>query len=155
MNLWIDIQDTLAEPIPSQEQIQGWIMVALKANARLNNQPLAEEVEITIRIVDEQEIQELNHQYRSKDKPTNILSFPFQAPDYVELPLLGDLVICRGVVEQEAIEQHKSREAHWAHIIIHGVLHLLEHDHILDGEAEIMENLEKRILEELGFDDPY
>lgn len=155
MNLWIDLQDTLAEPIPSLDKMQLWASTAIELNARYKNELLPEESEITIRIVDEQEIHELNHQFRDKDKPTNVLSFPFQPPEFVELPLLGDLVICRGVVEKEAIEQHKTSEAHWAHMIIHGVLHLLEHDHILNEEAEIMEGLEKEIMQVLGFDSPY
>ena len=113
------------------------------------------ESEVTIRLVDEAESHELNHTYRGKDKPTNVLSFPFEAPPEIELPLLGDLIICRQVVEQEAKEQEKSLEAHWAHMVIHGSLHLLGYDHIEDEEAEEMESLETEIMLALGYPDPY
>jgi len=93
--------------------------------------------------------------YRGKDRPTNVLSFPFECPDEVELLLLGDLVICRQVVEREAIEQEKPLMAHWAHMIVHGSLHLLGYDHIEDDEAEEMESLETEIMQGLGFADPY
>jgi len=103
----------------------------------------------------EGESRELNHTYRGKDKPTNVLSFPFEAPPGIELPLLGDLIICRQVVEQEAQEQEKTLEAHWAHMVIHGSLHLLGYDHIEDDEAEEMESLETEIMLALGYPDPY
>ena len=111
--------------------------------------------EITIRIVDEMESQHLNHEYRGKDKPTNVLSFPFDAPPGVELELLGDLVICRQVVEREAKEQEKDLFAHWAHMVVHGSLHLLGYDHIQDDEAEEMEAIEISVLNALGFENPY
>jgi len=155
MQLWIDLQNTLTEPIPSIEQMQLWAETAIRADALYRQESIAEELEFTIRVVDQEEIRELNHQYRNKDKATNVLSFPFQAPEYVELPLLGDLVICREVVEREAREQNKSSEAHWAHIVIHGVLHLLDYDHIVEPEAELMEGLETTIMQELGFENPY
>ena len=110
---------------------------------------------MTVRIVDEAESNELNLTYRGKDKPTNVLSFPFEAPPGLELPLLGDLVICRQVVEREAQEQGKPLMAHWAHMVVHGSLHLLGYDHIEDEEAEEMEALERDIMQELGFADPY
>ena len=88
-------------------------------------------------------------------KPTNVLSFPFEAPPGIELPLLGDLIICRQVVEQEAEEQGKTVEAHWAHMVVHGTLHLLGYDHIEDEEAEEMEALEAEIMLALGYPDPY
>ena len=113
------------------------------------------EAEVTVRIVDEAESNELNLTYRGKDKPTNVLSFPFEAPPGLELPLLGDLVICRQVVEREAEEQGKPLMAHWAHMVVHGSLHLLGYDHIDDEEAEEMEQLERDIMQELGFADPY
>lgn len=113
------------------------------------------ETEITIRIVDEAESHELNLTYRGKDKPTNVLSFPFEVPEGIELPLLGDLIICRQVVEKEAQEQQISLESHWAHLAIHGTLHLLGYDHIEDAEAEEMEGLETEIMQSLGFEDPY
>ncbi|WP_101775423.1 rRNA maturation RNase YbeY [Pasteurella oralis] len=135
------------ENLPSEAQIQAWANRAL--------QPKLSDVEMTVRIVDEAESHELNLTYRGKDKPTNVLSFPFECPDEVELSLLGDLVICRQVVEKEAQQQGKALMAHWAHMIVHGSLHLLGYDHIDDAEAEEMESLETEIMQALGFDDPY
>jgi len=133
--------------LPTAEQIEQWATAA--------EQPQRDEVEMTVRIVDEAESHELNLNYRGKDRPTNVLSFPFECPDEVELPLLGDLVICRQVVEREAQEQDKPVMAHWAHMVVHGSLHLLGYDHIEDDEAEEMESLETQIMTELGFADPY
>ena len=135
------------EGLPTEEQIVQWATGAV--------QPEGNEVEMTVRIVDEAESHELNLTYRGKDRPTNVLSFPFECPDEVELPLLGDLVICRQVVEREASEQEKPLMAHWAHMGVHGSLHLLGYDHIEDDEAEEMESLETQIMQGLGFDDPY
>ena len=133
--------------LPTAEQIEQWATATV--------QPQSDEVEMTVRIVDEAESHELNLNYRGKDRPTNVLSFPFECPDEVELPLLGDLVICRQVVEREAQEQDKPVMAHWAHMVVHGSLHLLGYDHIEDDEAEEMESLETQIMTELGFADPY
>ena len=133
--------------LPTVEQIEQWATAAV--------QPQSDEVEMTVRIVDEAESHELNLNYRGKDRPTNVLSFPFECPDEVELPLLGDLVICRQVVEREAQEQDKPVMAHWAHMVVHGSLHLLGYDHIEDDEAEKMESLETQIMTGLGFADPY
>jgi len=133
--------------LPPESNFQRWLEAVLP-----QFQP---ESEVTIRLVDEAESRELNHTYRSKDKPTNVLSFPFEAPPGIELPLLGDLIICRQVVEQEAAEQEKALEAHWAHMVIHGSLHLLGYDHIEDEEAEEMESLETEIMLALGYPDPY
>ena len=135
------------EGLPTEEQIVQWATGAV--------QPEGNEVEMTVRIVDEAESHELNLTYRGKDRPTNVLSFPFECPDEVALPLLGDLVICRQVVEREAAEQEKPLMAHWAHMVVHGCLHLLGYDHIEDDEAEEMESLETQIMQGLGFDDPY
>lgn len=135
------------EGLPTEEEIVQWATAAV--------QPEGDEVEMTVRIVDEAESHELNLTYRGKDRPTNVLSFPFECPDEVELPLLGDLVICRQVVEREAAEQEKPLMAHWAHMVVHGSLHLLGYDHIEDDEAEEMESLETQIMQGLGFDDPY
>lgn len=135
------------EGLPTEEQIVQWATDAV--------QPEGNEVEMTVRIVDEAESHELNLTYRGKDRPTNVLSFPFECPDEVELPLLGDLVICRQVVEREASEQEKPLMAHWAHMVVHGSLHLLGYDHIEDDEAEEMESLETQIMQGLGFADPY
>ena len=133
--------------LPTAEQIEQWATAAV--------QPQSDEVEMTVRIVDEAESHELNLNYRGKDRPTNVLSFPFECPDEVELPLLGDLVICRQVVEREAQEPDKPVVAHWAHMVVHGCLHLLGYDHIEDDEAEEMESLETQIMTGLGFADPY
>ena len=133
--------------LPTAEQIEQWATAAV--------QPQSDEMEMTVRIVDEAESHALNLNYRGKDRPTNVLSFPFECPDEVELPLLGDLVICRQVVEREAQEQDKPVMAHWAHMVVHGSLHLLGYDHIEDDEAEKMESLETQIMTGLGFADPY
>lgn len=135
------------ENLPTEAQIQEWANRAVP--------PELSDVEMTVRIVDEAESHDLNFTYRGKDKPTNVLSFPFECPDEVELGLLGDLVICRQVVEKEAEEQGKPLMAHWAHMVVHGSLHLLGYDHIEDDEAEEMENLETEIMQSLGFEDPY
>jgi len=97
----------------------------------------------------------LNQQYRGKDKPTNVLSFPFEVPEEIELDLLGDLIICTKVVEQEAKQQHKVLHTHWAHLVIHGCLHLLGYDHINEQDAEEMEKLEVQLLSTLNISDPY
>ena len=145
----IDLQIACEEEsgLPTAEQIEQWATAAV--------QPQSDEVEMTVRIVDEAESHALNLNYRGKDRPTNVLSFPFECPDEVELPLLGDLVICRQVVEREAQEQEKPLMAHWAHMVVHGSLHLLGYDHIEDDEAEEMESLETQIMTGLGFADPY
>lgn len=148
-SIFVDLQIATEniEALPTEEQIVQWATAAV--------QPEGDEVEMTVRIVDEAESHELNLTYRGKDRPTNVLSFPFECPDEVELPLLGDLVICRQVVEREAAEQEKPLMAHWAHMVVHGSLHLLGYDHIEDDEAEEMESLETQIMQGLGFDDPY
>ena len=148
-SIFVDLQIATEniEGLPTEEQIVQWATAAV--------QPEGDEVEMTVRIVDEAESHELNLTYRGKDRPTNVLSFPFECPDEVELPLLGDLVICRQVVEREAAEQEKPLMAHWAHMVVHGSLHLLGYDHIEDDEAEEMESLEAQIMQGLGFDDPY
>lgn len=133
--------------LPTQAEFETWVRTAVGQTMP--------EVELTIRIVEVAESQLLNLTYRGKDKPTNVLSFPFEAPPEVELPLLGDLVICAHVVEQEAIEQNKPLNAHWAHMVIHGCLHLLGYDHIIDQEADEMESLETLLVEGLGFTNPY
>ena len=148
-SIFVDLQIATEniEGLPTEEQIVQWATAVV--------QPEGDKVEMTVRIVDEAESHELNLTYRGKDRPTNVLSFPFECPDEVELPLLGDLVICRQVVEREAAEQEKPLMAHWAHMVVHGSLHLLGYDHIEDDEAEEMESLEAQIMQGLGFDDPY
>lgn len=158
MSATLDLQlATQAINIPSQALILEWIENVF-ADQHIQSK------EITIRIVDTAEIQQINADYRGKDKPTNVLSFPYELPDIHfaegEVPQLdndfiGDLVICAQVVEKEAKQQNKDINAHWAHMMIHGTLHLLGFDHIEDDEAEKMENLEIRLLAKLGIDDPY
>ncbi|MFC3152143.1 rRNA maturation RNase YbeY [Litoribrevibacter euphylliae] len=145
----LDIQIATEQAnLPDADDFQLWADKALTGRK--------EDAELTIRIVDEEESQTLNHQYRDKDKPTNVLSFPFEAPENLpDFPLIGDLVICASVVEQEAQEQGKPLKNHWAHMVIHGILHLLGYDHIDDEEAEEMESLETDILSQLEIPDPY
>lgn len=144
----LDLQiATDAAGIPSEDEFRGWVNAVLSGRR--------EEAELTIRVVDEQESAELNGTYRHKQGPTNVLSFPFAAPPGVELPLLGDIVICAPVVVREAAEQGKMAPAHWAHMTVHGCLHLLGYDHIDPAEAEIMESLERDVLSALGYTDPY
>jgi len=144
----LEIQDVFqSEGQPTAAQFQTWVDAAL-ADYR-------KDAELVIRIVDEQDSAELNQQYRHKQGPTNILSFPIELPDGVELDLLGDLVVCAPVLEREAQQQHKALIDHWAHIIVHGVLHLLGYDHIEDSDAEQMEALEIAILNKLNIKNPY
>ncbi|PJG59055.1 rRNA maturation RNase YbeY [Aeromonas cavernicola] len=149
MSIILDLQlaSASSDGLPSETQLQDWLNGTILG--------FQQDAEVTVRIVDEAESHELNLTYRGKDKPTNVLSFPFEAPPGLDLPLLGDLVICRQVVEQEAAEQNKPLLAHWAHMVVHGCLHLLGYDHIEDEEADEMEQLERDIMQELGFADPY
>ena len=154
MSAIVDLQQAYeGEPeilaaIPSLSDIQRW------ADAVLTTEALSEQ-EFTVRFVDEEESQTLNHEYRGKNKPTNVLSFPFEAPPGIDINLLGDLVICAPVIAREATEQSKSTLSHYAHMTVHGLLHLLGYDHIENDEAEAMEAKEIAILSTLGIDDPY
>ncbi|UQB41597.1 rRNA maturation RNase YbeY [Thiomicrospira microaerophila] len=145
-------EDSTLQAILTQARCQAWLTEALQPD-------LAEtDIEITLRIVDNEESQQLNRDYRGMDKPTNVLSFEFDMPfelDVDEPLYLGDLVVCAPVVAQEAKDQGKSLEAHWAHMLVHGCLHLQGFDHIDDREAEQMEALEQQIMQRLGFDNPY
>ncbi len=145
----IDIQNVCdVQELPTDKLFQQWVDIALT--------PLTEqEFELTIRLVNIDESHALNKQYRQKDKPTNILSFPFEVPEGIELNLLGDLVICAQVVEQEAKAQNKELFHHWAHMVIHGCLHLLGYDHINDTDANEMEAIEVKILAKLAIANPY
>ena len=134
--------------IPSPADLETW------ANAVLACEGL-EHQEVTIRFTDESESQSLNREYRGKDKPTNVLSVPFEAPPGIEMNLLGDLIICAPVISREAAEQNKEVLHHYAHMTVHGILHLLGYDHIDDAEAEEMESKEIAILAGLDIENPY
>lgn len=144
----LDLQNVSQAPTPSLEQLQLWCSKGLS--------PRSADSELTIRLVDEPEARELNNTWRQKDYATNVLSFPADIPEgLLDIPLLGDLVICVAVVAREAAEQGKQLDAHWAHLVIHGCLHLLGYDHIDDDEAVEMEDLERKLLAELSYPDPY
>ena len=148
MSVTVDVQRVVADG-PDEEDIRRWVTVTLQAEGH------DADAELTVRIVDEAEITELNRRYRHKDRPTNVLAFPFEAPPGVETDLLGDLVIAAPVVRREAAEQGKAETAHWAHLIVHGTLHLLGYDHHTESDAERMEGREVAILAALGFPNPY
>lgn len=147
MTLQLDLQLVARAEVPAAEDFRRWAQAAL--GERANG------TEMTLRIVDEAEGRELNRSYRGKDYATNVLSFPAELPEDLGLQLLGDLVLCAPVVTREAGEQGKAPEAHWAHLTVHGCLHLLGFDHQTDNEAEAMEALETEILRRLGYPDPY
>ena len=141
-----------APDAPDEADLRAWAVKAVAVAGGVVG-------DITLRVVDDAEIQTLNREYRGKDKPTNVLSFPFEMPEGLPedafAPLLGYIVISAPVVRREAAEQHKPLDAHWAHMVTHGVLHLLGFDHIDDDDADVMEALEIRALAEQGFPDPY
>lgn len=146
----LDVQyASAAADLPSAEQLQQWVQATLTAAAYI------EPAELTIRIVDEEEGQALNRDYRQRDYATNVLSFPFDEAIELPLNLLGDLVICAPVVSREAAQQEKAVSAHWAHLVVHGCLHLLGYDHMNNDDADTMENLEVTIMATLGFANPY
>lgn len=136
-----------ARGLPKRADFERWVEAVLKGRRKRAG--------LVIRIVGRREGAELNRRYREKKGPTNVLSFPWEAPPGASSDLLGDLVICAPVVRREAKEQGKEARAHWAHLVVHGVLHLLGYDHKVEGEARAMEALETRILADLGFADPY
>ncbi|TDG12571.1 rRNA maturation RNase YbeY [Seongchinamella unica] len=148
MNLHLDIQCASAEPVPDEDDIRRWVLAALAGRRR-------SDTEVSLRLVDIAEMTTLNESYRHKTGPTNVLSFPSDLPPELELPLLGDIVICAPVVREEARQQAKALEAHWAHMTVHGTLHLLGYDHIEEAEAEAMEALETDILTALNYPCPY
>ena len=151
-NVEVELQNPNAfDSIPDEKDCQCWTLAAIQTP----NQDLS----VVIRFVDEKESAALNLTYRQKNSATNVLSFPFEMPDipdlYEERRHLGDLVLCEPVVITEAEQQNKSIKQHFAHLIVHGTLHLQGYDHINDDDAEEMESLEISILESLGFDNPY
>lgn len=150
MTLDLDLQIALDLPgLPAEPDFRRWVEAALAGV------DYAKDAELTIRVVDETESTVLNEMYRRKSGPTNVLSFPFEPPPEVDSMLLGDIVICGPIVLREAVTQGKGPETHWAHLVAHGVLHLLGYDHHDDVHADAMESLEIRILATLGYPDPY
>lgn len=149
MKLELDLQlASTASHLPARTDFARWCQAAL-ATGR-------DSAELTIRVVDEDEGRQLNRDWRGKDYATNVLSFAAEIPPGIlDIPLLGDLVICAPVVAREAAEQGKPADAHWAHLVIHGCLHLLGFDHIEDAQAETMEALERQLLASLNYPDPY
>lgn len=131
---------TDSKDVPARPLFRRWVKAALM-----------QEAEIVLRIVDEAEGCELNHQFRNKDYATNVLTFVYDDMQ----PLMGDIVLCAPVVSKEAQQQHKNLTAHYAHLTVHGILHLQGYDHIEEAEAVVMEQLETQILTRLGYDDPY
>lgn len=149
MSLTLDLQIGCKAPdLPGLQQIEQWAILALQDD---------KDSEVCVRIVDEAEISALNAQYRGKDKATNVLSFTTELPQGLEISPtpLGDIIICAPVIAQEALEQGKTLAAHWAHMLIHGMLHLQGFDHIEDSDAVAMEQLETQLLQQLSFPAPY
>jgi len=146
----LDIQHASTLPIPfSDEKLACWVEAALEKEAS--------PTELTLRLVDAVEIQSLNATYRNKNKPTNVLAFPANLPEDISktCPLLGDIIVCPSVLEQESQNDAIPLEAHWAHIVIHGVLHLLGYDHIEEQDEQVMQAREIEVLATLGFANPY
>lgn len=148
MSIVVDVQKAgNLQDLPDENRIREWIETVLEG--------LRDEAELTVRIVGEEEGIQLNERWRGGNGATNVLSFP-AVDDFNMIPeLLGDIVICAPVVEREAREQGKSPEAHWAHMVIHGTLHLLDYDHQNDAEADVMETLEIDKLRKLGYGNPF
>ncbi len=146
----LELSDNLANTtyVPGESLLEKWSLPIFQQQSIKN-------AEFFIKVVDKAESQELNKKYRDKDAPTNVLAFPLSVPDYVVPRTLGDLVICAEIVEAEAKAQDKSLDAHWAHMVVHGVLHLLGFDHIDDDQASRMESLEVKVMQGLGFANPY
>jgi probable rRNA maturation factor len=147
--LEVDVQYAAedAAGLPPSRAIESWVAAALARRGT--------GAQLAVRIVGEAEGRALNERYRGRMGPTNVLSFPFENPDQLQPPLLGDIVLCAPVVQREAAAQGTAPEEHWAHLVVHGVLHLLGYDHEEEGEAAAMEGLEADILATLGFPDPY
>ena len=148
MAIQVDVQyASHAEGLPAEEAIRGWAVAALAGRR--------DDAQLTVRIVDPEEISDLNETYRRKSGPTNVLSFSFEEPELLQPPLLGDVVICADIVGREAREQGKPAQAHWAHMVVHGVLHLLGYDHEHPEDARLMETEERKVLLGPGYEDPY
>ncbi|KPK70270.1 MAG: hypothetical protein AMJ84_08135 [Acidithiobacillales bacterium SM23_46] len=148
MNLRLRLDCTTRLPVPAVGKFRRWARAALSGWRRRS-------VAIGVRIVGAAESRTLNLRYRGKDQPTNVLSFPYEAPPGARTDVLGDLVICAPLVRREARAEHKDEQAHWAHLVVHGILHLRGYDHENARQAAIMEDREVRILRRLGFPNPY
>jgi len=147
MTIEVEVQrETSNSSVPSDQQFEQWATAALQGHG---------ESELVIRVVNQEESRRLNEQFANRNKATNVLSFPAGLPPSIGLALLGDIVICAALVEREAEQQNKSIVAHWAHLTVHGILHLLGHDHQSDQEAANMEALETGLVQSFGFPDPY
>ncbi|NJO14279.1 MAG: rRNA maturation RNase YbeY [Thioploca sp.] len=160
-NIIIAVQYVSDEPdLPDKRRLTKWVNTALRVQSDFDS-PLNEPIkfnpslELTIRIVDAAESQQLNEAWRKKPGPTNVLSFPFENLPGITLPILGDIVICAPLVIHEATQQQKLLDAHWAHLVIHGTLHLLGYDHLDEVQAQQMEQLEIQALHHLGYPNPY
>ena len=150
MKTHIDIQHACNDKPPvSDALLKKWAACAIETQAQ--------SAEVTLRLVEKDEIKQLNHRYRQQDKPTNVLAFPSDIPAHIayDYPFLGDVIICPAVLLDESVALHKPLTAHWALIVIHGILHLLGYDHIEDHDATVMQALEIKLLAQLGFDNPY
>ena len=148
MAIVVHIEDNSgSDDVPDPSSMRCWISAALK--------PHAPNAELSVLVVDEAAMTDFNHRYRHISKSTNVLSFPAELPDFIDTPLLGDIILCADVINREAGEQHKPRDAHWAHMLIHGSLHLLGFDHDDDPEAAEMEAEETFLVTALGFAPPY
>lgn len=142
----LDLDNVSGLAIPDEQEFVAWAEAALGGLAACS---------VAVRIVEPAESQSLNAQWRGQDKPTNVLSFPGEELPGAEEFVLGDIVICAAVVEQEAIDQAKPALSHWAHMVIHGLLHLRGYDHIEDHDATEMEQLERELLAQFSISDPY
>lgn len=147
MSIDVDIQTACEEPTPDKDTFRRWLNAVLEEEHA--------DAELCLRLVSCEEMSNLNKTYRGKSSTTNVLAFPANLPSDVDSRLLGDIVICAEVVNREAEEQHKTSEAHWAHMVVHGTLHLLGYDHVARNDARLMESRETDILRQLDFDCPY
>lgn len=148
----IVIQYAVPKRIPGPILLKRWAEAAL-----LQTNKKKQQYEVTIRVVDNDEMRTLNSTYRKKSGSTNVLAFPFDTLDFLnnKIQILGDIVICSDVVNREALEQNKTAKSHWAHMVVHGCLHLLGYDHVKETDAVKMEAKEVNILNSLGFANPY
>ena len=149
MTLAVEVQIAAADAsLPSQRQLSDWALAAWQEEG-------VRDAEVVVRVTDEAESRRLNHEFRGRDNATNVLSFPFDPVPEIDLNHVGDLVICAPVVVREAVEQGKQADAHWAHMVVHGMLHLQGYDHETDEQAAEMETLETQVLTGLGYPAPY